>query len=278
VRITIRLEDGECLATDDGGETRNLTVRASELKRWWMEAPTLEGSSAAVLADLAHARAAAPRSNSGRAATEPAPHGERTPLGPLQLDDSNALAEVLRERRSTRTFGPLTVSALASVLMRAGRVAAWTEAEDGYQASHRPAPSAGARHPFDIHVVSGRGVQGLEPGAYLFEPVAGALLAQEVHGSRSGILLSRVAERLASPSAPPAALFLVARLQRTLGRYPSGMSLIWRDAGVLLQTLHLCACDLGLNSCILGTCGWLESGPSLVDMGALAIGGPRRSR
>jgi hypothetical protein len=68
----------------------------------------------------------------------------------------------------------------------------------------------------------------------------------------------------------------VAHPLRTLSRYPEGMSLIWRDAGALLATVHLVASDLGLSSCIVGTSGVLRTdhaGPlGPVDVGAVALG------
>lgn len=75
---------------------------------------------------------------------------------------------------------------------------------------------------------------------------------------------------------PPATVFVVADFERTLLRYPAGASLVWRDAGVALGGLHLCASDLGLASCIVGSTGllYVDSDPSgLVDLGALALGG-----
>jgi hypothetical protein len=63
-----------------------------------------------------------------------------------------------------------------------------------------------------------------------------------------------------------------------LSRYPAGGALVWRDAGVMLGGLHLCASDIELGSCIIGSCGLLESNSqSTVDIGAVLVGRPRRS-
>jgi hypothetical protein len=73
----------------------------------------------------------------------------------------------------------------------------------------------------------------------------------------------------------PAVVFAVATPDRTLDRYPDGMSLVWRDAGVVLQTLHLLAIDVGLASCIVGTTAVAFRDGTATDIGALALGLPR---
>lgn len=122
-----------------------------------------------------------------------------------------------------------------------------------------------------------RGVEGLDPGVYVFDAVAVSLVAQGEVDVDPEALLGRLRDHLGARTAPAAAIVLVGYLDRTLARYPAGMSLAWRDAGALLQTLHLCATDLRLPSCIVGTCGLLcdqAQGP-VIDMGCLALGGPR---
>lgn len=235
-----------------------------------------DGRTAAVLADLGQARMARPHPTGRAVSAQVDVEGERIPLGRLTTTESTRLADLLEHRHSSRTFGPTTVTQLATLLMRSSRVRDLTTVEDGYQASHRPAPSAGARHPFDLHLAISHRVEGLSPGMYVFDAVTGALVVRSQASVDSEELLSRIGDHLGAPAAPAAAIFLVAYLDRTLSRYPAGMSLAWRDAGALLQTLHLCATDLRLRSCIAGVCGFLHheiQGP-VVDMGCLALGGP----
>jgi SagB-type dehydrogenase family enzyme len=282
VRLTFRLQDGELWACDDEGRSRRLDdVRAAELVAWWEGSPSVrpsDGRTAAVLADLGQARMARPHPTGRAVSAQVELDGHRVPLGRLTTVESTPLADLLERRRSSRAFGAATLPQVATLLMRSGRVRDWTTVEDSYQASHRPAPSAGARHPFDLHLVVGRRVEGLDPGAYVFDAVAGALVAQRRADVIPEALLSRLGDHLGAPTAPAAAIFLVGYLDRTLSRYPAGMSLVWRDAGALLQTLHLCATDLRLRSCIAGTCGLLrdEAQGPVVDMGCLALGGPPR--
>jgi SagB-type dehydrogenase family enzyme len=282
VKLTFRVQDGELWACDDEGRSRRLNdSRAAELVAWWEGSPSTrpsDGRTAAVLADLGQARMARPHPTGRTVSAQVEVEGERIPLGGLTTPESSLLADLLEHRHSSRTFGPTTVVQLATLLMRSGRVRDLTTVEDGYQASHRPAPSAGGRHPFDLHLAVSHRVEGLSPSMYIFDAVTGTLVAQSQADVDPEELLSRIGDHLGAPAAPAAAIFLVGYLDRTLSRYPAGMSLAWRDAGALLQTLHLCATDLHLRSCIAGTCGLLHhegQGP-VVDMGCLALGGSLR--
>lgn len=274
------MEDGELWACDDEGRARRLKASlVEELVAWWEQSPLMrqeDGQTAAVLADLGQARMARPHPTGRTVPAQVEMEGERIPLGTLTTDESRPLADVLGHRHSSRTFGPTTVTQLATLLMRSSRIRGLTTVEDGYQASHRPAPSAGGRHPCDLHVVVGHRVEGLGSGIYVFDAATGALVLQGQANTDSQELLGRIGDHLGAPVTPAAAIFLVGHLDRTLSRYPAGMSLAWRDAGVLLQTLHLCAADLRLRSCIAGVCGFLhhEARGPVVDMGCLALGGP----
>lgn len=282
MKLTFRVQDGALWACDDEGRSRSLSnSRAAELVAWWDEAPSsrpTDGRTAAVLADLGQARMARPHPTGRAVSAQVDADGERIYLGRLMTTQSRQLVNLLEHRHSSRTFGPTTIGQLATLLMRSGRVRDLTTAEDGYQVSRRPAPSAGGRHPFDLHLAVGHRVEGLNPNIYVFDAVTGALVSKGETGVVSEELLHRIGDHLGAPIAPAAAIFVVGYLDRTLSRYPAGMSLAWRDAGALLQTLHLCATDLYLHSCITGTCGLLcheDQGP-IVDMGCLALGGPLR--
>jgi SagB-type dehydrogenase family enzyme len=282
MRLTFRIEDDELWASDDEGRSRRLDPRHTEhLIGLWEEAPLemrADGRTAGVLADLGQARMARPHPTGRAVSAQTRADGRRLPLGRLVSGESRRLAEVLNDRHSSRTFGPTALTEIATILMRASRLRDWTFVEDGYQASHRATPSAGGRHPFDLHVVAANEVDGLKRGEYLFDPASASLAPEALAGSDPAGVLTYLGDRLAAPHPPTAAIFLVAHLDRTLSRYPAGMSLAWRDAGALLQTLHLCATDLALRSCIVGTCGVLHDdaqGP-VIDMGALALGGSPR--
>jgi len=195
-------------------------------------------------------------------------------LGPVAAGHSGRLSDVLEERVSERDLGPIDLPDLATLLVRSSRIRSWQSGPDGYQVSHRPVPSAGARHPCDLLVAVSE-VEGLASGWWLFEPAACGLIPGPSRLPDAEIILERLVAIGGLVRTPPAAVFVVASFGRTLSRYPGGASLVWRDAGALLGVLHLVAAEAGLSSCILGTCGLVEKrvDESIVaDVGALVVG------
>jgi SagB-type dehydrogenase family enzyme len=221
-------------------------------------------------AEFERARRVAPLSKANRPPppSRSRPEGER--IAATRPDDT-ALAALLDRRRSERCFGPLTFDALSSVLVGAARLISYGPAEDGYQRSWRTYPSAGGRHAIDMVAAVGD-VEGLRPGLWYFDP---ALLDFVSYNRSAAAAIDEVRQALEVTEPPPAAVFAVATLERTLSRYPAGTSLVWRDCGAALFALHLRAAELGLASCITATCGAVvfDGRRGLVDVGALALGG-----
>ncbi|MGO9791652.1 MAG: nitroreductase family protein [Solirubrobacteraceae bacterium] len=226
---------------------------------------------AAARAGIAEARHARPIDTVEQ--TVRTPHsGDGIALAAAANRPTSKFAEVLERRRSDRLFGPLSFAELASVLVRCGRTRAFRIEISGAQLESRPLPSAGGRHPVSFEIVAA-GVRGLADGHWRMRHE----LCELVPVGPSPLDLD---EKLASMGfaehSPPAIILVVADFGRTLRRYPAGASLVWRDAGVALGGLQLCATDLGLASCIVGSTGLVypEFDPSgLVDIGALALGG-----
>jgi SagB-type dehydrogenase family enzyme len=274
--LTVRVESDSVIASRDGGQTKALAVGlGATLHHAYAEAVCRVGDAgptAGTLAGLAEARTAQPRPVS-IAERPPAwqddRDGPRVPLSDLAVNDSRPLAEVLAARHSQRRWNPPTLQSVATVIVRSGRIIDWTVTPDGYVTTHRPVPSSGARHPLDIYLLAGE-VSDLPVGAWRFDALrcelVGTPLRHEPALTRFGTVLG--VER------PPAALIAVAHLERTLSRYRTGLSLVWRDAGALLATLQLCATDLGLASCIAGTCGIAvdDRSTGVLDVGALVLG------
>jgi SagB-type dehydrogenase family enzyme len=75
--------------------------------------------------------------------------------------------DLLDERRSRRKFSaaPLTQAQLAFLLWSSQGI----QAMRGDVATLRPAPSGGARHPFETYIAA-KSVEGLEPGIYRYMP------------------------------------------------------------------------------------------------------------
>lgn len=193
---------------------------------------------------------------------------------------STPLRELLATRMSERRFGSLKVLDLLAVIARTSCPSLSINGPDGYVERHRPFPSAGGRHPHTL-VVCCFSVEGLAPGAYV---VSGANAATLVPVHLPALVESIQAAALLALRAtvsPPCLVVSMARFRRTTSKYPGvwGETLIWRDAGVLQQTVHLVAHDLGLASTIVGIANTasveLPGGAreALFDTGAVAIGG-----
>lgn len=203
------------------------------------------------------------------------PTASAAPYPVSDVGPSSSFADTLARRRSLRALAPLDAAVLGTALARAALVRRRWQGNDGYAETSRPAPSAGARHPH-VLVVLAQQVRGLDHGAWVLDPDAACLRRANHDTAHCDRALAEVTDALRVDSPPPAVVFTVARLAATLARYPAGLSLLWRDAGALQATIHLAACDLGLDSCIVGTAGALHAydgtGDSLFDTGALAIG------
>lgn len=182
------------------------------------------------------------------------------------------LIEVLEDRRSARSGAPIDLASLGALLKHSARVRDMWPAMDGTQESTRPAPSAGARHPIRVYVFASA-VSELRPGLWEFDPFSCSLGRVSVEEERIKGAARRVRDALRSDKDPAAVLYLVADFALTLSRYPTGSALVWRDAGVLVGTMHLVAEALNLRSCIVGTTGALcpEVDPREVDIAALAV-------
>lgn len=278
--LTVRLEDGNTIVSRDDSTSWMLDESAAgEVRALCTDAETRPeaawaGMSAAARGSLSEARQIRPVEGSADTDSLPgepgASTGEPVAIGRLELPASRPLREVLSARHSEREFEPPSLAELASVLVRAGRLRAWRASEAGQEES-RALPSAGARHPIELETLTGS-VAGLPDGHWKFDPARCTLTRAERSDARgAGAIFDR--QGLTAPSGYTA-IFVVARFERTLGRYPAGATLVWRDAGVVLGGLHLCASDLGLASCIVGCTASLrnEGGLEGVDLGALVLG------
>ncbi|MFE7284378.1 SagB family peptide dehydrogenase [Streptomyces noursei] len=167
---------------------------------------------------------------------------------------SRPLVDVLAARRSVRGYAPdpVPLPLLAALLARAARVRGHL-APRAYQQTQRPAPSGGARHSLEVHLVA-RAVAGLAPGAYHYDPFAHALHRLAPWTDDLAAFQQRtVTDPALLDQAPPASLCLTAVAARTTWKYEGmALSLIYRDTGCLMQTLSLTATDLGLASCLTG--------------------------
>jgi len=197
------------------------------------------------------------------------------PISVTDIGPTRPFAETVYSRRSTRQLLPPRAADVGLVVARAGLTHDSGLDTAGARFDRSPAPSAGGRHPLSL-VVLVRDVDGLDAGSWVLDPDAAVLRRGVYTSSQVGLAFDAIALALHQAEPPPAAIVTVAHPDRTLTRYPAGISLLWREAGALLMLVHLAATDIGLGSCIVGTCGVLnppsDSASHPVDVGAVAIG------
>lgn len=197
------------------------------------------------------------------------------PVPVTDVGPTRPFAETIAARRSHRNLREPNLTEVGTVLARAGLTRSNATDLAGAPIASRAAPSAGARHPLTL-VLLVRHVSGLAAGCWVLDPIAAVLRPGKHRLEQTEEALREVAEALGQPEPPPAAVLAVAHPDRILSRYPDGISLLWRETGALLMLVHLTASDLGLGSCIAGTCGVLcaddGSGLGPVDLGAVALG------
>ena len=150
-------------------------------------------------------------------------------------------------RSSSRNFGPLIPGQLDHLLWFAAKALATQVQSDGYVLSHRPSPSAGARHPIDILVCS----DDTQPTIAYYNPFEHSLATLSLDPIMVTALMTHI--NAAVNMQQGVFLWLLAHPPRTSAKYTHPESLIWRDAGALLQQIQLTATALKLNSCALGT-------------------------
>lgn len=156
-------------------------------------------------------------------------------------------SSVLERRRSRRRMSRLPLRELSSVLAFAlGPRAVLSGDRRGR--SLRPSPSAGALHPVELLLVDGLRV-------FRYMPMTHELDLLRV--SRPEVLraFSRECGKILPTAHRGTAVVLAGEMQRVATVYEHPESLLWRDAGALLQTLALVVAAYGLAFCPLGILG-----------------------
>lgn len=162
--------------------------------------------------------------------------------GPKDLPFSS----ILESRRSHSDMCRAPMRDVVNAVAFAVRPRAVLKA-DRFGRSRRPSPSAGAIHPVEVLLVQ-------EARVFRYEALGHEL--QVLRVSRPGSLRAfRQDCKEILPGAAGTALVLVGDGKRVDAMYERPSSLLWRDAGVLLQTLALVATAYGLAFCPLGILG-----------------------
>lgn len=161
--------------------------------------------------------------------------------------------EVLARRRSSRLFANslLPSGKLVALLTGAATVTCF---DRDLGVSKRPYPSGGGRHPIELYVLPFR-VEGLDSVAHHFDPFDHSLT--QIAGTER--FINRMMRNwqcddpIGGSGLPAAAILLTACFERTMWKYEGlGLVLVYKDAGALLQTLHLQATALNLAGHAVG--------------------------
>jgi len=155
--------------------------------------------------------------------------------------------EVLRARRSVREYLPeaLTLSEVSFIL--------W--ATQGISEVHEPlrtAPSAGARYPVIIYLITGEGgIEDLKEGIYRCVPERHSLLLRKEGDYRAELAEASLAQEHVALA--PAIIAFAVEFWRTTSRYGErGYRYVWIDVGHAAQNTYLAASALGLGTVGVG--------------------------
>ena len=178
------------------------------------------------------------------------------PQGELLDRLSVPFGEVMETRRSRREFSdvPVTAQELGAFLYHTARIKeVITDHEHDEEASLRPAPSGGARHPLEIYPLI-RQCDGVDPGIYRYDGMHHRLERLSVDPEQYDELAEDNPYELIGPIPPQVTLYLSARIGRTAWKYDAiAYKIINQDLGCLYQTFYLVATALELAPCALGS-------------------------
>jgi len=169
--------------------------------------------------------------------------------GPRVLRQAD-IHECLRHRRSRRrwTDEALSLEELSFLLWATQGV---EEVLGGGYATLRPAPSAGARHPFETYLAVQR-VAGVKPGVYRYLPLTHTLtLVFEDRHMRRGLLEATFEQRFVADA--PVTFIWSCVPYRGEWRYATAAhKVMLLDAGHVCQNLYLACEALGAGTCAIG--------------------------
>lgn len=150
----------------------------------------------------------------------------------------------LEERRSIRSFvgGALSLEEISQLL--------WAAQGVNHPRGFRTAPSAGATYPLEVHLLAGN-VEGLEPGAYRFEPADHRLVMLAEGDLRREAAVAALGQSWIAEGS--AVLIVAARYERTTRRYGErGIRYVHMEAGHAGENIYLQAGTLGLGVTVVG--------------------------
>lgn len=181
--------------------------------------------------------------------------------------------DVIDNRNSTRNFRRLFLEEISAVLWASSKVKSLSLQENGYILTKRPASSAGARHPIDLIVISPTlNCKDL----HYYNPFDHTLNKLNLTEFPLDDFLNHVSSIISLVDGT--VVWFICHPHRTSAKYDNFQSLVWRDAGVLIHSIQIACCGLGLSSCPVGSLGepFISSGFSRIGdifgVGGIIIG------
>lgn len=178
----------------------------------------------------------------------------RPALDRLRVQDP-ALAEVMEERRSIRTYdedNPLSVRELGEFLFRTARVRATGSDAEGLDVSSRPYPGGGAGYELELYPLV-RNVRGLDAGLYHYAPQGHRLCPVPASATTLRWLMKASAAGMTGEATPQVLLVIASRFGRLAWKYQAmAYALTLKHVGVLYQSMYLAATAMRLAPCALG--------------------------
>ena len=187
--------------------------------------------------------------NSGDWASKPEtyeryPSAPKVQLSPPQLTGGVPVWDVIRQRRSVRTFQdtPLKEAELSQLLWAAQGI---TRVIRDF--GLRTAPSAGALYPVETYLVV-HSVEGIEPGVYHYAVETHELDQLKVGDFRTAVARAALDQKIAYRA--NVVFVWTAVFERSKWKYKQrAYRYVYLDAGHIAQNVALGAVALGLGSC-----------------------------
>jgi SagB-type dehydrogenase family enzyme len=191
-------------------------------------------------------------------------------LPPGREPPSTAFSDLLDQRRSRRAMRSPSLARIGELLWHAARSRETGTGRFGIPWEHRASASAGG-----LHAVQVFAVLPCAPGLHLYDAIRHQLLEVSTTQEFVAALVAKAREIL--PEADGAVLVFAGDRSLAASAYANPESLVWRDAGCLLATFHMCAEWLGFAFCPLGVLGEelvasIDGNNALIAAGACVFG------
>jgi len=163
-----------------------------------------------------------------------------------------SLRDAIENRRSVREYSAeyLSFQDLSWLLWSAQGIQEIT-GEGNSRKVYRTVPSAGGRHPLDVHLAISR-VEGLEPGLYTYLPVSHELQAENTSRDFAEEIAVLCRKQMFMAKAA-ASFFWIGDEYRFMWRHMErGYRFVFEDAGHACQNLYLACENIGCGCCAIG--------------------------